>query len=102
MTVKKYRPYFSLPELKELQSLVHSKNRLSPLSRYLDKYILEIEAGHRDSSLTLKPTLEQELGFDESAKIQTDFEKQNQSRYEQGLMSPEEELTYLRSIGVPI
>jgi len=61
MTIKKYRPYFTLPELKELSQGAKTFS----LKRYLDKFISDIEAEHRVANITLtgRPAIEDKLGF---------------------------------------
>lgn len=62
MSTKKYRPYFTLLELKYLSDtlkLSHPPNIY--MIRYMDKYISDIEAGFREPNHALKPSLEEKL-----------------------------------------
>lgn len=116
---KKYRPYFTLPELKTISSaLKNTQSPSLPLVRYIDKYISDIEAGLRQESFTLAPSIEQKLGLTSPAKSSTitdlvtlynsqgNFESftpaqiklLQEHRYLQGLMSPEEESEYERNL----
>jgi hypothetical protein len=67
VAAKKYRPYFTLAELKVLQQSVHAT--ISPEKRalniYLNKFISDIEHGFRQENHTLKPSITERLGFDE-------------------------------------
>lgn len=57
--MKKYRPYFSLPELKTiLQSLKEQSNPPIGLIRYVDKFISEIDDGFRKESHTIKTRID--------------------------------------------
>jgi hypothetical protein len=75
MAIKKYRPYLTLSELRLLQSSLeetpqkHKGHKI--LSRYLQKYISDIESGYRSSNHTLKPSLEEQLGIRESDPDET-------------------------------
>jgi hypothetical protein len=59
MSVKKYRPYFTLPELKALRDSVPT---IPTLYSYLDKFIRDIEDGFRSANHTLKPSMAEKLG----------------------------------------
>lgn len=129
--MKKYRPYFSLPELKTiLHSLKEQSNPPIGLIRYVDKFISDIDDGFRKESHSLKPriSLESSLGFVESSessepddlisslqKLYKEFLQSNQSfsgfsskqiiliqkyRYENDLMTQEEESIFEQSQGV--
>ena len=102
MSTRKYRPYFTLAELKHLHSLCHSSNQVSPLTGYLGKYISDIESGYRIANHTLAPSVEQKLGFSPpSADSCTTYEREQERRYLAGEMNEREEIDYLSSIGVP-
>lgn len=101
--MKKYRPYFSLPELKHLHSLCLADNQLSSITRYLSRYVSEIDSGFRTPAIDLNPSLEDRLGFTESA-IQGDkttYDREQERRYLADEMSPEEEQIYESSIMIP-
>jgi hypothetical protein len=109
---KKYRPYFTLAELQTIKhSLITSSPSNLPLIRYLDSYITDIERGNRSPNHTNLPSLEQKLGL----SIETEnpiretparcyemwannvpispaqLQAANQYRYENNLMTPDEE-----------
>lgn len=115
MSTKKYRPYFTLAELKEIESALSVK--ASPLLTYISKYIRDIEDGFRSPNHSLKPTMSEKLGFTAPSPdtrgrdIQTllDIYSVNQSyigmtpaeieslesyRYSNDLMTAEEEIQY--------
>ena len=66
---KKYRPYFTAAELQEISAALKQSPTPSRLNiaQYLEKFILEINHGVRESSYTMnpRPTLADELGFTE-------------------------------------
>lgn len=106
MSTKKFRPYFTLAELKHLHSLAFRDNQLAPLTRYLGRYILEIDSGYRSENYTTNPTpsIEDKLGFSTvsiSAAGKTAYEKEQENRFLNNEMTDEEESIYLSSIGVP-
>ena len=127
MSAKKYRPYFTLPELEKLSQACKS---LSPppvnLITYLDRYILDITHGVRKENHTLLPSKAESLGLsDETGDPENPSlpEKSDRLLYEsylsqastfvnftpaqitrvqayrylQGLMNPEEEFAYEQS-----
>lgn len=65
MSTKKYRPYFTLSELEEIyNALTQMQSNLNlELRRYIGKYINDIRDGYRVENHTLKPSLEEKLGF---------------------------------------
>jgi hypothetical protein len=72
---KKYRPYFTLPELHEIITALKSQptpNRMT-LIKYLEKYCLEITHSVREESYTANPrkTLSQRLELDDPSDIPT-------------------------------
>jgi len=66
MSTKKYRPYFTLPELEMLYKFLPAGSNTFALHRYLGKFISDIKAEHRVANITLKPTLADNLGFSPS------------------------------------
>jgi hypothetical protein len=95
---KKYRPYLSLPELRHLVSVLTQHEPTSGLCRYLSRYLLDVESGFRAPNHTGAPTLEQRLGFASAEK--TKHESEQQYRYDNDLMSPQEEYEYEVSQGL--
>jgi hypothetical protein len=75
MTVKKYRPYFTLEELKHLEQCLMALPSMqkAPLTKYLHHYISDIDAGFRASNHTLKPSINEKLGFANDALEEHDF-----------------------------
>ena len=101
MATKKYRPYFSLAELKVLHSLSFSSHQSSPLTKYLGSYILQIEEGYKASSYTLKPSVSESLGFSSSSE-DSKHDAEQQRRYLDGEMSPQEESDYEKANGISL
>ena len=71
MATKKYRPYFTLPELKHIEQCLiavmkHQDPQTKPIIRYLHKYITDIESNYRSPNHTLKPSMIEKLGFSDS------------------------------------
>lgn len=95
---KKYRPYFTLPELRHLVSVLTQVEPTSSMCRYLSKYLYDVENGYRAPNHSGAPTLESKLGFSEEPR--TKFESEQQYRYDNDLMSPQEEYEYERSQGL--
>jgi hypothetical protein len=66
--MKKYRPYLTPSEIQEISLALKQSPTPARLhiAQYLERFILEINHGIRESSYTPKPrpTLSQELGFD--------------------------------------
>ena len=100
MSTKKYRPYFTLVDLKHLHHLSHSHSQVSPLTRYLARYIQEIDSGFLSPALSLKPTLEQKLELSLSPDSKTVFQKEQEARYLNNEMSPSEERDYEKINGL--
>jgi hypothetical protein len=120
MTNQKYRPYFTSSELSELISSLKENPKPSriPLIRYLEGFALKIERGLITSAHTLEPTIEQKLELEISHteavnSIQSkrfnayrkwrefahkctpdEIEQAQTYRYENDLMSEEEEKEY--------
>ena len=99
MSQRKYRPYFTLAELKHLASLERSSSPSSQLTRYLDRYILDIDSGYRKENHVSKPTVADKLGFSEPPE-RTSFEAEQLRRYENDEMFPDEESAYELSQGL--
>ena len=95
---KKYRPYFTLPELRHLVAVLVSTEPTSGLCRYLQRYLLDVESGYRTANHIGSGTLESKLGFSEEPK--TKHESEQQYRYDNDLMSPQEEYEYEVSQGL--
>ena len=102
MSTRKYRPYLSLPELKYLASLSHAHSPVSPLTRYLNRYVLDVESGYRKENHVQKPSMSEGLGFESrrSRGEQTKWEREQESRYLSDLMSPDEEKEYEQAQGL--
>lgn len=76
----KYRPYFTLADLKLLQSSVHatiSAEKMA-LNRYLNKYIRDIEESYILPAHTTNPrkTLEEKLELSLNSQELADLERQ--------------------------
>ena len=117
----KYRPYFTASELGEVIRCVKLSSQNLPLLRYLESYALKISHGVITESITLQPTLADSLELDspdsslesKRAKAYTkwlsspeactpiEIELTHLYRFENDLMSPEEETIYLQSQGAP-
>ena len=96
---KKYRPYLSLPELRHLVSVLTQHEPTSGLCRYLSRYLLDVESGYRNPNHTGLPSLEQKLGF-AASEPRTKHESEAQYRYDNDLMSQQEEYEYEVSQGL--
>ncbi len=92
MSAKKYRPYLTFLELSRISELLISSEPTSSLSRYISRYLLEIDSGYRSANHTPRPSVEDKLGFGEDTR--TTHEQTAQYRYENDLMSPAEEAEY--------
>ena len=97
---RKYRPYFTLPELRHLVSVLVQAEPTSGLCRYLSRYLLDVESGYRSPNHTGSPSLEDKLGFSSSNNARTKHESEQQYRYDNDLMSPQEEYEYEVSQGI--
>ena len=121
----KYRPYFTASELGEVIRCVKLSSQNISLLRYLESYALKISHGVIAESITLQPTLVDSLELDspdspstsslesKRAKAYTKWLSSPESctpleielthlyRFENDLMSPEEESIYLQSQGAP-
>ena len=95
---KKYRPYFTLPELRHLVSVLVQHEPTSSMCRYLQRYLLDVESGFRQANHVGLPSVEQSLGF--TAEPRTRHESEQQYRYDNDLMSPTEEYEYEVSQGI--
>jgi hypothetical protein len=104
--MKKYRPYFTLDELKFIHSTLFTQSQIHPITRYLEKYISDIDRGFLSPQLVLSPkqSMEEKLElFDppkKSAKTKTEFEVLQEARYLNNEMSPEEEDQYEEDNGI--
>ena len=121
----KYRPYFTASELGEVIRCVKLSSQNISLLRYLESYALKISHGVIAESITLQPTLADSLELDSptspldsslESKRAKAYAKWSQApeactpleielthlyRFENDLMSPEEESIYLQSQGAP-
>jgi hypothetical protein len=73
-STKKYRPYFTISELREISNALRhypaaSFGKLPPIDllRYIDRYILDIESGYRKENSINLPSLEARLELEDSA-----------------------------------
>jgi hypothetical protein len=73
MSTKKYRPYFTLPELSYITIQVIKEGSNPILERYLKKYISDIKEGFKQENHTLKPSIEEKLGFTDSSSTTEDI-----------------------------
>ena len=62
MAVKKYRPYFTLPELRAILETQQASGRNPALIQYLERFIADTEMGLRKENLSLAPSLGDRLG----------------------------------------
>ena len=95
---KKYRPYFTLPELRHLVAVLVSTEPTSSMCRYLQRYLLDVESGYRTANHIGSGTVAEKLGFSEEPR--TRHESEAQYRYDNDLMSPQEEYEYEVSQGL--
>ena len=95
---KKYRPYLSLPELRHLVSVLTQHEPTSGLCRYLSRYLLDVESGYRSANHTGPDSVEVKLGF--ASREKTKHESEAQYRYDNDLMSKQEEYEYEISQGL--
>jgi hypothetical protein len=105
--MKKFRPYFTLAELKHLHSLSFKDSQISHLTRYLESYINQIDNGFISSQLTVKgkKSIEDKLELNSSSRESskeslTKFERYQSERYLNNEMSPTEEAEYEKSMGI--
>jgi hypothetical protein len=114
----KYRPYFTLAELTILRdSLQSAAPTQSGLLRYLSRFIRDITDGLREPNHVGEPTLEETLGFSSIVSVVQESPKNlyeawinnipltpaqitlmNQYRYENDLMSTEEEEQFVAQL----
>ena len=120
----KYRPYFTASELGEVIRCVKLSSQNISLLRYLESYALKISHGVIAESITLQPTLVDSLELDSPSPSDSSLESKRAKayakwlsspesctpleielahlyRFENDLMSPEEESIYLQSQGAP-
>lgn len=93
---RKYRPYFTLSELRVLESEVSTHS----LKRYLTRFIRDIDEGFLDAAITVSDPIEVKLGMRTAPSDKTKYEIEQQRRYINDEMSPEEERTYELKQGV--
>jgi hypothetical protein len=77
MATKKYRPYLTLVELELLKHLTSKDTNVvsQGVHKYLSKYISDIRAGYRTENHTLKPGIEERLGFTQKEPTEDDIRK---------------------------
>ena len=63
MATPKYRPYFTGPELAEVQRALKLVSLNVELIRYLETFSLKIASGIQEPNITLKPTISERLGM---------------------------------------
>lgn len=97
--MKKYRPYFTLPELRHLVSVLVQAEPTSSLTRYLSRYLLDVESGYRAANHIGSGGVAEKLGFGDP-ESRTKHESEQQYRYDNDLMSPQEEYEYEVSQGL--
>src|SRR6476646_4088031 len=97
MNVKKYRPYFTLAELKYLAELSFKHSQVSTITKYLQKQVCLIDAGFKASNYEatgrgVADKLSDALADPEEKEANvTTYSKTQQERYLANEMSPEEE-----------
>jgi hypothetical protein len=116
---QKFRPYFTSSELVEVISALKEQNKNKHLIHYLEGFAIKIERGILEPSITLSPTIENKLELGDTnlgdilkAKKYNSYHKWKLApnacspnelahakmyRYENDLMSPEEEAEYEKS-----
>jgi len=120
-SANKFRPYFSPAELTEIIRCVKSSSTNINLLHYLENFAMKIDRGIISKQLTLAPTVSDRLGFNSPEtspapynpaellaiwKANPEFltppqlEIVNCYRWEQGMMTNEQEQLYLQSIGM--
>ena len=126
---KKYRPYFTLPELEFLAIAVRkssvAENEIPPIDllRYLERYIEDVRIGARQQNHTLAPTITQRLELEDSPSLETrkldgatlylawranctitvaELSAVQEYKYVNDLMTPKEEADYERKNGINI
>ena len=103
MSTKKYRPYLTLTELKHLHQLSHQQSQISALTRYLGKYISDIESGYRVDNYATRVnpnSYAAKLDLTDPPADKTIFDAEQERRYTNNEMSPEEEAEYEKQIGL--
>ncbi len=114
-----FRPYFTPAELAEVIRCLKTAPTTSPtLLRYLESFSLKITHGVMQPQYTAAPSLESRLGMDDSPTVPSippaelyelwkvspakllpkQIAAVQQYRYENSLMSPQEETAYVDSI----
>ena len=66
MATKKYRPYFTLQELKTLAECIRDSGSHSDMNlyKYISGYIIQITSGMREHNHILEPSMGEKLGVD--------------------------------------
>jgi hypothetical protein len=104
MSTKKYRPYLTLAELKHLHQLSHQQSQISALTRYLGKYISDIESGYRVDNYATRVNPNSMVAkldlTDPTTDSKTLFDAEQERRYTNNEMSPKEEAEYEKQIGL--
>jgi hypothetical protein len=98
MATKKYRPYFSLSELKKITDSVRAQNNLTDvgLILYLEKYISDIEHAFRKENHITVPSILEQL----TKEKPDDNPNSPQNRYTRGEMDEAEAKEFERSQGI--
>jgi hypothetical protein len=127
---KKYRPYLSLPEMEKITAVLtkHSPEQID-LIRYLSQYCSDIRSGYRKANHVNLLTLEQKLELEDLTPLSTtslesslqsaasakvlwhrwvnnelvtpaELEIVQKYRYENDLMTPEQETEYEKANGI--
>jgi hypothetical protein len=123
--IQKFRPYLSSQELEEIIRCLKVAPTIYPsLLRSMELLTLKVQKGLLSPALTIQPSpaakLESSLGFSvpssspptpeelfqtwslsPSSVTPAELSKVQQYRWEQSMMSPEEEAAYLSSLGMP-
>jgi len=117
MSKKNYRPYFSQEELTEVTRCVSVSSTNTRLIGYLRLFLAKIENEQVSVQYTNAPSIEEKLGLEDSPPMKTDLRalrlqaynkwlsspascsilehtRAQMYRYENDLMSPEEETSY--------
>lgn len=97
MSMKKYRPYFTLEELKH----VHQSVSDFMLKRYIGRFIEDIDQGYRSANIVVGDSQAVKVGF-AKADQETSFEKEQERRFLNNEMTEQEEKEYQLSIGIPL
>lgn len=90
MTTKKYRPYFTIPEIEEIVTcLKHSPSpRRLQIAKYLESFIFQIRLGVRKENHTLAPTLIERLELE--TPVPAPHEVSGEAAYQKWVISPKD------------